>query len=116
MRVLPPLLILVAALLSAPAGAQEAPEGWVWTDCPVTGVTVMRERMVVKCAGLAGADTPRQFAMESSDRLLDPVLRIALDAKARGRPMGVLYAKSTAASPPGCAPADCRRLVAAESK
>jgi len=116
MRVAPPLLILVATLLSVPAGAQETPEGWVWTDCQVTGVTVMRERMVVKCAGLAGANTARQFAMESSDRLLDPVLRIALDAKARGRPMGVLYAKPTAASPPGCEAADCRRLVAVESK
>jgi hypothetical protein len=112
------LLAAAAAALamSAPALAQEPPEGGAWTDCAVTAVTVMRDRMVVKCGGLAGADNPRIFAIETSDRLLDPVLRIALDAKARGKPMGVLYVKSTMASPAGCAAADCRRLVAVESK
>lgn len=109
-------LALAASALSAPAVAQDAPEGGAWTDCPVTAVTVLRDRLVVKCGGLAGADNPRLFAMETRDRLLDPVLRIALDAKARGKPMGVLYVKATMASPPGCAPADCRRLVAVESK
>ena len=115
MRVL--LLALAAAsALSAPALAQDTPEGGAWADCAVTAVTVMRDRMVIRCAGLAGAETPRLFAMETNDRLLDPVLRVALDAKARGKPMGVLYVKSTMASPVGCAPADCRRLVAVESK
>lgn len=116
MRVLPPLLVLAATLLSAPALAQEAPEGGAWTDCAVTSVTMLRDRMVVKCAGLAGVDNPRLFAMETNDRLLDPVLRMALDAKARGKPMGVLYVKTTMASPAGCQAADCRRLVAVESK
>ena len=116
MRALLPALVLAAATLSAPVFAQEAPAGGAWTDCTVTAVTVLRDRVVVKCGGLAGADTPRMFALETSDRLLDPVLRVALDAKARGRPMGVLYVKATVASPPGCAPADCRRLVAVESK
>jgi len=110
------LSLAAAAAFSTPAVAQEAPEGGAWMDCQVTAVTVMRDRMLVKCSGLAGADTPRTFAMETSDRLLDPVLRIALDGKARGKPIGVLYVKATMASPPGCAPADCRRLVAVESK
>jgi hypothetical protein len=110
------LAIAAASALSTPAVAQDTPEGGAWTDCAVAGVALLRDRMVVKCGGLAGADAPWMFAMETSDRLLDPVLRIALDAKARGRPMGVLYVKSTIASPAGCLPADCRRLVAVESK
>ncbi len=112
------LILALAAVstLAAPALAQDPPEGGAWTDCAVTSVTLLRDRMVVKCGGLAGADNPRIFAIETNDRLLDPVLRIALDAKARGRPMGVLYVKATMASPAGCAPADCRRLVAVESK
>ena len=108
--------LAAASVLPNLALAQEAPEGGAWTDCAVTAVTVLRDRMVVKCSGLAGADNPRMFALETSDRLLDPVLRIALDGKARGKPIGVLYVKATIASPPGCAPADCRRLVAVESK
>jgi len=110
------LAALIFATLSIPALAQDTPEGGAWTDCPVTAVTVMRDRMVVKCGGLAGADNPRMFAIETSDRLLDPVLRVALDAKARGKSIGVLYVKATLASPSGCLPADCRRLVAVESK
>lgn len=110
------LALAAASALSTPALAQDTPEGGAWTDCAVTSVALMRDRLVVKCAGLAGADTPRTFAMETNDRLLDPVLRIALDGKARGKPIGVLYVKATMASPPGCAPADCRRLVAVESK
>lgn len=109
-------LVLAASALSAPVLADDAPEGGAWADCAVTSVTLLRDRMVVKCAGLAGADNPRLFAMETNDRLLDPVLRIALDAKSRGKPMGVLYVKATIASPAGCQPADCRRLVAVESK
>lgn len=116
MRALLPSLALAATLLTAPAVAQDAPEGGAWTDCAVTAVTVMRDRMVVKCAGLVGADYPRMFAIETNDRLLDPVLRIALDAKARGKPISVLYVKATLASPAGCLAADCRRLVAVESK
>jgi hypothetical protein len=116
MRILLPALALAASALSIPALAQDTPEGGAWTDCPVTAVTVMRDRMVVKCGGLAGADNPRMFAIETNDRLLDPVLRVALDAKARGKSIGVLYVKATLASPAGCAPADCRRLVAVESK
>lgn len=110
------LALAAASAFSTSALAQDTPEGGAWTDCAVASVTLLRDRMLVKCAGLAGADTPRTFAMETSDRLLDPVLRIALDAKARGKPMGVLYVKATMASPAGCAPADCRRLVAVESK
>lgn len=110
------LALAAASALSTPALAQDAPEGGAWTDCAVTGVALLRDRMVIRCAGLAGADMPRTFAMETNDRLLDPVLRVALDAKARGKPMGVLYVKSTMASPAGCAAADCRRLVAVESK
>lgn len=110
------LALAAASALSTPALAEDTPEGGAWTDCAVTAVTLLRDRLVVKCGGLAGADNPRTFAMEVNDRLLDPVLRIALDAKARGRPMGVLFVKATLASPAGCAPADCRRLVAVESK
>ncbi len=110
------LALAAASALSTPALAQDTPEGGAWTDCAVASVTLLRDRMVVRCAGLVGAETPRLFAMETNDRLLDPVLRIALDAKARGRPMAVLYVKATTASPFGCAPADCRRLVAVESK
>jgi hypothetical protein len=83
------LAIAAASALSTPAVAQDTPEGGAWTDCAVASVALLRDRLVVKCGGLAGADAPRMFAMESSDRLLDPVLRIALDAKApawvRGR-------------------------------
>ncbi len=110
------LALAAASALATPAFAQDTPEGGAWTDCTVASVALLRDRMLVKCAGLAGADTPRTFAMETNDRLLDPVLRIALDGKARGKPIGVLYVKATMASPPGCAPADCRRLVAVESK
>ena len=116
MRMLLASLILAASTFSTPVLAQDTPEGGAWTDCAVTAVTLMRDRMVVKCGGLAGADNPRLFAIETNDRLLDPVLRVALDSKARGKPIGVLYVKATLANPTGCAPADCRRLVAVESK
>lgn len=116
MRALLPSLALAATLLAAPALAQDTPEGGAWTDCAVASVALLRDRMVIRCAGLAGAETPRLFAMESNDRMLDPVLRVALDAKARGRPMGVLYVTAPVANPAGCLAADCRRLVAVESK
>lgn len=126
MRLLPSALALSFLLGTAPAIAQttalagpagpQAPEGGAWTDCPVTSVTIHRDRLELKCAGTAGADNPRVFAIESLDRMTDFVLRMALDAKARGKPLSLLYVKSPVANPTGCAVETCRRIVAAESK
>ena len=57
-------------------------------------------------------ETPREFAMELNDRLADIVIRLATEAKGRGKPLGVLYVKASAANPAGCVPERCRRLVA----
>lgn len=97
-------------------GGPQAPEGGAWTECAVTSVAIYRDRLELKCAGAASADNPRVFAVESMDRMTDPVLRMALDAKARGKPMSLLYVKATMANPAGCAAETCRRIVAAESK
>lgn len=100
------------------AGGAEpaAPEGGAWADCTVIGVGVYRDRFELKCAGAASADNPRVFAIEMMDRMTDPVLRMGLEAKARGKPLAVLYVKATIANPAGCPPETCRRIVGVESK
>jgi len=93
-----------------------APLGGAWTDCPVASATIHRDRLEIKCTGAASAETPRVFAIETNDQMTDFILRMALDAKARSRPLALLYVKASMANPTGCAPETCRRIVAAESK
>ncbi len=112
------LLALAATMtLTAPAVAQEAPEGGAWIDCAVGSVAAFRDRVVVKCSNVpAGGEAPREFAMEMNDRLADVVLKFAVEAKGRGKPLGLLYVKATPANPAGCAPERCRRIAAVELK
>lgn len=107
--------LAVSTLWTVPAVAQDTPEGGQWLDCTVGAVGAYRDRVVVKCSGLAGGgDTPREFAMEMNDRLADVVLRFAADARARNRPLGLLYVKSPQANPAGCPTDRCRRIAAVE--
>lgn len=126
MRLLLPTLAACALLTGGSALAQTAPlagapdastpEGGAWTDCPVTAVAVYRDRLEIKCAGAASAENPRAFAIEMIDRMSDPVLRMALEAKARGKPLAILYVKASMSNPSGCARETCRRMVGVESK
>jgi hypothetical protein len=119
MRTLFLALAVSAAALTGPALAQDAPEGGAWTDCQVSSITAFRDRLVLRCGGaaLAGAgETPREFAMELADQMSEPVLRMAIEAKGRGKPLGVLYVKAAMSNPAGCAVDRCRRIAAVELK
>jgi hypothetical protein len=114
-------LLLVASLLLAPAPvlAQEAPEGGAWTDCSVAEIGAYRDRVEIVCAapaagkGMAGEKTgPRRFAVENRDPLTDGLLKLAIEAKGRGRPLGVLYVVSPDANPADCSKETCRRAAA----
>lgn len=116
--------LLAAAALAGPASAGDAPEGGAWVDCSVASVAAFRDRVVVHCAGpaapsgLTGAadGPPRDFAIETTGPLTDPVLRLAVAAKGGGRPLAILYVKDPGANPSGC-PADrCRRIAGVELK
>lgn len=117
-------LFSTAALAQTPPAAPAlaggagpaAPDGGAWTECPVTAVGIYRDRLELKCGGPATPETPRVFAIESMDRMVDPVLRMALEAKARGKPLSLLYVKAAMANPAGCPQDSCRRIVAVESK
>ena len=119
--------VLIALVLSGgltgAAMAAEAPAGGVWTDCSVVSIAAYRDYLMVTCAapagvGLQGAGDvrPREFAIESTSPLADPVLRITMAAKAGGRPLGILYVKDSAANPPGCLLDRCRRIAGVELK
>lgn len=118
MRRLPIALIALAAAGAAiPAVArEEAPAGGAWTDCQVSSIAAYRDRLVVKCSGVAGGETPREFALEMVDRMADVVLRLAIEAKGKARPLSILYVKDAVANPAGCAPERCRRAAAVELK
>ncbi|NBB14085.1 hypothetical protein GVN21_01795 [Caulobacter sp. SLTY] len=109
-------LLLAAALvaLPLPAVAQKAPEGGSWTECMVGEIFADRDRLEIGCAGKAGG--PSRFAIESRDPLAESLLRLALTAKDRARPLGVLYVIAPEANPEGCDPAVCRRLAAVSLK
>lgn len=115
-------ITLAAALLltavAAPVLAEEdSPEGGAWTECQVSEITAFRDRLEVRCTGTAsrGIDgetpVPRQFAVETRDPLTDSLLRLAIEAKGRTRPLSILYVKAPAANPAGCAPETCRRVA-----
>lgn len=116
--------LIVFAGLSGPALAAEAPEGGAWTDCAVTSVSVYRDHVSVHCAASApapalqgaGEAIPREFAIETAGLLTDPVLRLALEAKGRGKPLAILYVRDASANPPGCVADGCRRIAAVELK
>jgi len=116
--------LIVGAGLVGPAVAADAPEGGAWIDCAVTSIAAFRDHVSVRCAasapatGLQGAAaaTPREFAIEAMGPLTDPVLRLAIEAKGRGKPLSILYVRDTAANPPGCAADGCRRIAAVELK
>lgn len=114
-------LLLAAALLLAPAPvlAEEAPEGGAWTDCTVAEIGAYRDRVEIVCAapaaagkGMAGEKSPpRRFAVENRDPLTDGLLKLAIEAKGRGRPLGILYVVAPEANPADCAKETCRRAA-----
>lgn len=106
------LALALAAALPLPVLAQEAPEGGAWTDCQVSAISVYRDRVEVGCAGGA----LKSVVVETSDPLADMLLRLAIEAKGRTRPLAVLYVKSEAANPAGCSAETCRRVVGATLK
>ncbi len=117
-------LILTAALLLAPAApalADEPPDGGAWTDCTVAEVAAYRDRIEIACAatakGMAGEKAaPRRFAVETRDPVTESLLTLALEAKGRARPLGVLYVKAPEANPEGCPAETCRRAAGAVLK
>jgi len=126
MRMTPAMLMAAAALtvasLPAPALAADASGGGAWTECQVASVAAFRDRLEVRCApsspaaGLAGPGevVPREFAIETVGPLTDPTLRLAIEAKGRGRPLGILYVRDPGANPSGCAADRCRRIAGIE--
>lgn len=112
-------VLILAAGLTGPALAAEAPAGGAWLDCSVATIGAYRDRLTVSCAASTlrgGVEAPREFAIEAMGPLTDPVLRLAMAAKSGTRPLAILYVKDPAANPPGC-PADrCRRIAAVELK
>ena len=121
MKIILTALVLSAGLTGA-AVAGDAPDGGAWTDCTVGSVAAFRDRLIIHCAappagkGLEGAGDgpPKDFGIESTGPLTDPVLRLAMGAKSTGRPLAILYVKDPVANPPGC-PADrCRRIAGIE--
>lgn len=117
MRTLLTALFLSAGLTGA-AGAADAPDGGAWIDCSVTAVAAFRDHLTVRCApsGLQGEATPREFAIEATGPLTEPVLRLAIEAKGRGKPLAILYVRDAGANPPGCPVDRCRRIAALELK
>lgn len=111
------LAATAAAAIAVPAAAREdAPQGGAWIDCQVGSIQAFRDRLVVKCAGPAGGEAPREFALEMVDRMADSVLRLSIEAKGRGKPLGLLYVKDKAANPAGCDVERCRRVAGVELK
>ena len=114
--------LFLAGSLTGAAAAADAPEGGGWADCAVTSISAFRDRLVVRCApsapvsGLQGAaaETPREFAIEATGPLTEPVLRLAIEAKGRGKPLAILYVRDPAANPLGCLADRCRRIAGAE--
>ncbi len=111
-------LFLAAALLLTPVPvlAQEAPEGGAWTDCMVSEIAAFRDRVEIVCAapgkGMAGEKSaPRRFAIENRDPLTEGLLPLAIEAKGKGRPLGILYVVSAEANPTDCAKETCRRMA-----
>ncbi len=116
--------LLLCGSLGGAAVAADAPDGGAWTDCSVASVAAFRDRVVIHCtaqsggAGPAGSSDggPRDFAIEAMGPLTDPVLRLAVSAKATGRPLAILYVKDAVANPPGCSADRCRRIAGIELK
>lgn len=116
MRLLLTALIAAAALAAPAAAREDAPAGGAWTECNVTSISAYRDRLVLKCGGIAGGETPREFAVELVDRMADIVLKLSIEAKGRAKPLNVLYVKDAAANPAGCDRERCRRVAALELK
>lgn len=118
-------LILAAALMLAPASAfaADAPDGGAWTDCTVSEIAAFRDRLEIACAapaaakGMAGDKPgPRRFAVETRDPLTESLLTLALEAKGRNRPLGILYVVAPEANPADCPAETCRRAAGAVLK
>ena len=116
------LATVAAALLLAPsARAQEAPEGGAWIDCQVTAITAFRDRMSVTCAAAAprevtGSAGVREYMVETNDPLADLLTRLAIEAKGRARPLGLLLVRAPEANPAECPAESCRRVAGAMLK
>lgn len=119
MRTIMAAILMAAGALAGAARAGEAPAGGAWAECQVTAVAAFRDRVELRCAGAAadlsgGEGVPREFAVETLGPLTEPTLRLAIAAKDRARPLGVLYVKDAAANPGGCAADRCRRIAGIE--
>ncbi|WGM37257.1 hypothetical protein [Caulobacter sp. NIBR1757] len=116
-----PLLLALALVPAAPVVAQDAPEGGAWTDCTVAEIAAYRDRIEITCAAPAAAGKtlpgekpdPRRFAVESRDPLTEGLLTLAIEAKSKGRPLGILYVVSPEANPADCGRLTCRRAAGA---
>ncbi|MFN3859670.1 MAG: hypothetical protein ACK4RV_18145 [Caulobacter sp.] len=109
------------ALAAGSAGAQEAPEGGAWIDCQVTAITAFRDRMSVTCAAAAprevtGSAGVREYMVETNDPLADLLTRLAIEAKGRARPLGLLLVRAPEANPAECPAETCRRVAGAMLK
>lgn len=108
--------------LTGAASAADAPAGGAWTDCSVASVAAFRDHLTIHCgaptlaSGLLGEAQLREFAIESTGPLTEPVLRLAIEAKDRGRPLAILFVRDAAANPPGCPLDRCRRIAGLELK
>lgn len=118
-----PLTALVmSAGLTGTALAADAPDGGGWINCSVTSVAAFRDHLTVHCgatetaSGLRGEAQLREFAIESTGPLAEPVLRLAIEAKGRGKPLAILFVRDPAANPPGCPVDRCRRIAGLELK
>lgn len=105
--------------------AEPPPPGGAWVDCTLASITAYRDHLILRCSvatptgeleGGADSPPPREFAVEAVGPLSDPVIRMALDARARGKPLAILYVRDPVANPAGCAVEWCRRIMAVETK
>ncbi|MFA7263383.1 MAG: hypothetical protein WC068_10200 [Caulobacter sp.] len=114
------MALFLSVGLTGAVEAADAPEGGAWIDCPVTSVAAFRDHLTVRCgataSGLRGEVSPREFAIESTGPLTEPLLRLAVEAKGQGKPLAILFVRDPAANPPGCPVDRCRRIAGLELK
>lgn len=100
--------LLLTTAFMAPAESL-AQGGNLSRECTIIDVAVYSDRISIQCGAKGGKVGTAKFYAVAIDSPMAPLL-LDLGLAAMKRKVKVFYTDNTADNPPGCAPANCRRL------
>lgn len=113
------LLIPVLAAAGLAVADTAALAGEQSFDCMVRHVRVNAERLYVRChSEWRGLEIPgyvreiQYYSAPYSQKNARYIFDLVMEARRRDRPIRLIFEDDTGANPTGCAPNNCRRIIA----